>query len=212
MPNNDFTASNKSYAANTNAALNSGFLDGLGSQYSNTPIIFDEIEKVLVKYGKLFAESFSKELDNADANATGKLSDTIRFEYTKLGTTYTVTVFMSDYAKFVDEGVQGIGAGNKNTTSPYKFNLPYPSTKQVTELEKWIKAKNVTAIITAPKGIVSKELSAKSLAWAIGTSIKQKGLKATNFKKTVIDRLKEDYTNEIIKAAKRDISISITLV
>ncbi len=218
---------------NQKGLLSSVFLDTLGSsQFSPAPVAFDAIEAVMIKYGKLFAEGFSKELDNQDINAGGGLDSSIRFEFSKpTGNSYVVSIFMADYAKFVDEGVQGINPGKSiNQTSPYIFNLAYPSAKHVAQIERWIKEKNVTAIITVPKGIshltkqkslsqslgrsvkdskLSDVTGQKSLAYAIATNIKQKGIRATNFKQNVIDKLKDEFRAEIMTAARKDISINI---
>jgi hypothetical protein len=212
MPVSDFTKENRTYAKNTKDALNDGFLNGIGTdkRFGNTPISFTELENVFVKYGELFVRGFSEELQQANANASGKLDSSFRFEFNKGSGIYEVNIFMSTYAKFVDEGVQGLnGSRNINHTSPYKFKFAYPSKKHIEALEGWIKEKNVTAIITVPKGIASKATGVKSLAVAMGFSIKQRGLKATFFKKKTVEKLIEKFKAEAATAAGADMKINI---
>jgi hypothetical protein len=211
MPN-DFKTHNRQSAKNTKELLSSGFLNGLGSnkQFLANPIEFDALESVLVKYGALFVKGFSSELDKQDITASGALDSSLRFEFTKLGNTYETSVYMSDYAKFVDEGVQGINPGkSKNITSQFKFKFSNPSKKHVEALEKWIKQKNVVAIITVPKGIASKKATPLSLAQAIGYNIKQRGLRATYFKKKVVESLIDDFKKEVAIAAGIDMKVNV---
>jgi hypothetical protein len=116
---------------------------------------------------------------------------------------------MNDYLKYVDEGVQGVdGAKSINKTSPYKFKFKNPSPKHVEALERWIKEKNVVALVTVPKGI-SSDLKPKSLAYAIGYSIKKRGLRATYFKKRTVERLIDELKAEVARAVGVDMKINI---
>lgn len=191
--------------------LATGFLNSLGKKKNfDEPLTLNSLEDVLIKYGKLFRKGFSDELNAADVSASGYLDSNIRFEFTRFGTRYETVFFMPDYAKFVDQGVQGINQGvSKNKTSPYKFRISNPSPAMVKSLEKWLKEKNVTAIITVPKGIVAKKVEAKSLAYALGKSIKQRGINATYFKKKTVEKLKDQFRADVIKAVGEDIKINI---
>jgi hypothetical protein len=211
MPVSEFTKQNRQHAANTRSMLKSGFLDSIGTaqSYVNNDLVFESVESVLLQYGELFVRGFSEELDKANANATGSTDASIRFEFSRTGKLYEASFYMSDTAKFTDLGVQGAGASSVNTSSPYKFKFLYPSAKHIAALEKWITAKNVTAIITVPKGIASKATNNKGLAYAMGYSIKRRGLRATYFKKKTVERLIDDFKRDVIKAAGDDMKINI---
>lgn len=207
-----FRAQNRQHAANTRKFLAGGGLDNLGeSKFNpNSPVEFTALESVLIKWGEILVEDFARELNNADANASGALTSSLRFEFEKLGKTYELRVPMASYFDYVNEGVQGIDSGKSiNRTSPYKFKFASPSEAHVEALEKWIKEKNVTALITVPKGIVAEKIKPKSLAYAIGTSIKQRGLKATYFKKKTIEKHINKIKSEIAAAISDDIKVNI---
>lgn len=212
MDNATFKQQNRQHTQNTKSALSEGFLDNIGSDksYSNGEIMFDGLERLMLEYGELFIRGFRDELVGANAEASGFLEGSMRYEYTKRGSNYETSIFMSDYAKFTDEGVQGLDpAKNINRTSPFKFKFAHPSASHVAALERWIKEKNVTALITAPKGIVSKTLTTKNLAEAIGYATKQRGLKATFFKKNTVERLINKFKEDVAKVVSSDFKVNI---
>lgn len=211
LPKAEFQRQNRLHAANTRDLLASGYLDNFGPNRFNpsTPVAWNALEEVLLKYAELFVKEMADELDKQDANASGKGTDSIRFEFSKFGKSYEVAIFMNDYLKFVDEGVQGIKSNALAPNSPYKFKVPFPGPKHIEALEKWIKEKNVRAIITVPKGIVSEKVKQKSLAYAIGYATKARGLRATHFKKKTIEKLIDKMKAEVAAAAGDDMKINI---
>lgn len=212
MDSATFKQQNRQHAANTKSALSDGFLDTVGSDksYLQPGISFDGLQALMIEYGEKFTRGFCDELNGANAAASGFLESSIRYEYTQTGTHYEAAFYMADYAKFVDEGVQGTDSGKSiNTTSPFKFKFSHPSASHIAALEKWIKEKNVTALITAPKGIISKTLSPKSLAYAIGVATKQRGLRATYFKKNTVERLIGKFKEDVAKVMVKDFKINV---
>jgi hypothetical protein len=203
-----------SEAQKQGALLNSGFLNTLGSK--DPGLRLDGVEQVFVKYmGKLVQRLVSR-IDQAgpdgrEVTASGNLSSNIRFEYTHIGMRYTGNVFMPDYADFRDKGIQGLGADNQNTTSPYRFKFRHPSKKHVAAIEQWIKEKNNLAIVTAPKGLTDIVKEQKSLAYIFAASARRKGIKAANFKQGAIDDILPDFARELSAALGKDIAVSIKL-
>jgi hypothetical protein len=194
--------------------INSGFLDNLGSK--DPGLQLDTVEQVFVKYMGKLVQRLTDRIDQAgpdgrEISATGNLSSNIRFEYTKSATRYVGQIFMPDYADFVDKGVRGLGGDNRNTTSPYRFRFLRPSKKHVAAIEQWIKDKNNLAIVTAPKGLTDIAAQQKSLAYIFAASARRKGLKATNFKRGVLDDIMPDFARDIGKAMGKDIAVSIRL-
>lgn len=213
LENGEFKKQNRQHAANMRAFLASGDLASFGSNanYVQKEISFDAIGEILFDYAGKFIKGFAEELDKADANASGAGTTSMRFEINRQGKAYEAAIFMNDYLKFVDLGVQGLGANNKNHTSPFKFRFVNPSSKHVDAIEKWIKEKNIRAIVTAPKGHLAKVLKPRSLAYVIAKKSKLNGLRATYFKQKTIDKLSADLRAEIIKATSEDITVNITL-
>jgi hypothetical protein len=210
LENSEFRRQNRLHAANTRAFLQSGEITNFGQSknYVQQELTFDALENILVDYGERLVRGMKEELDKADANASGKGDGSIRFELYKNGKTYETRVFMADYLKFVDLGVQGVGAASRNKTSPFKFRFINPSKKHVEALEQWIKTKNVRAIVTVPKGI-SADIKPRSLAYIMARSSKIYGLRATYFRKKTIDNLIDDLRKDIINAAGNDIKVNI---
>lgn len=186
--------------------LDSGFLDSLGS--GKEDFVLNEVEKIIVKYIGILVKGYQARLDMQDRHASGTLHDSIRGTYKRLGKDYEVSIIMADYAKYVDKGVQGIDPSKTvNRDSPYKFKFRNPSKAHVAAVEKWIRAKNVTAIVTVPKGLqVSKP---KSLAYIFAKAIKRKGLKKSNFINKTMEDILPDMIRDLAGAMARDVSISI---
>lgn len=210
LPNAEFRRQNRLHDANRRELVSSGDLPSFGqSRSTNAPLTFDALEAVFVEYGEKFVRGFAEELDKADANASGAGTSSIRFEFNKLGQSYETQIFMSDYLKFVDLGVQGVGASSKNNSSPFKFKFVNPSKSHVDALEKWVKEKNIRAVVTVPKGLVARDLSPRSLAYVIARSSKINGLRATFFKKKTVDRLADEFKKAVIAAAGDDMKVNI---
>lgn len=207
--------------------IDSGFLEGLGGSKEKEPA-FDSAEKVFVKWMGLLITELQKNLNNegigmggysAEITASGALSESIHLEYRRTGAAFEGRIYMLDYADYVDKGVQGIGPGSKNTTSPYRFRTPGTSKNMRDALVKWIAEKNVLSTITTNKGLLGphtqqklqNKIAAQSLAEAIGRSIKRKGLKARPFKSVSVDAIVEGMNKEMAKALVQDIKIDINL-
>lgn len=209
-----------SESSKQSAWLAKGRADKYNRTFSNTTLNYTALEEVFIKYGRLFIEGFQTELNKqsmrggktpklSDAVGSGLSSSSMSFNYEKFATSYSVTIFMQDYLKFVDLGVQGVNpTENLNTQSPYKFKFINPSKAHVDALEKWIKEKNVVASVTVPKGIKS-ELQPRDLAYIIGRSIKTRGIRPLYFKEKVIERLINDFKIEVAKAVPIDIQVNI---
>lgn len=196
--------------------LNSNFLDTLGTARNIPDVGLDQVEKVFVKWMGKLVQEIVKKIDEVGPNgreisASGNLSSKTRFEFTKTGTTYTGLVYMPDYADFRDKGVQGVGPGNQNTTSPYRFRFRNPSKKHVAAIEQWIKNKNNLAIITVPKGLTDIVSQQKTMAYIMARSSKIKGIKAANFKAGAVDSVMADFTKELAAAMAKDVAVSFDL-
>lgn len=196
--------------------LDSGFLDTLGRDKNIPEVELDQVEKVFVKWmGKLVQEIVRK-IDEVGPNgkeisATGNLSAKTRFTFTKTGTSYLGYVYMPFYADFRDKGVQGVGPGNKNTTSPYRFRFRWPSKKHLAAIEQWVRDKNNLAIITVPKGLTDIVSEQKSLAAKIATANKIHGIMPGNFKMGAVNSIMPDFTKELAAAMAKDVAISFDL-
>lgn len=94
-----------------------------------------------------------------------------------------LTFYMPDYYDFINQGVQGLDASkNKAKSSPYRFKTTKPVPKQAVRkfmLHRGITPKN-------PKGDYNKSLD--QMTYAIGVSIKQKGIAPVPFFDHALDQ------------------------
>jgi len=200
--------------------LSSGWLDKIGQ--GNDVLELDQVEQVFVKWMGRLVEALQKNINSPNGKgqeitASGALSESIRFEYSKNGVGYQGVVYMVDYADFRDKGVQGIGPNSKNTTSPYKFRTAFPSKNMQNALLMWVREKNLLSEITAPKGLLGKNTRnylrnkdrSRQLVIALGKSIKQHGIEASNFKQVSVDEILQGMTQELAEAMVGDIVLSI---
>lgn len=200
--------------------LASGFLDTLGQ--GNDTLELNEVEKIFVKWVGRLVEVMQERLntlrnDGTEITASGRLSQSIRFEYEVAGTGYEAQIYMSPYADYVDKGVQGVGPNNQNSTSPYRFRYAFPTKRHREALIAWVREKNLTTDVTAPKGLLGKHTRAylrnetrrQSLAMAIGIASKRRGLKARPFKAESVEEVLSAMTKEIAAATAKDIKVNI---
>jgi hypothetical protein len=83
--------------------------------------------QMVAEYVKEFESRVATELDRVGRVDTGNLASSITYETTETANGLIIEVYVNDYYKFVDKGVRGVGRGNINTTSPYKFRFLNPS-------------------------------------------------------------------------------------
>lgn len=129
-----------------------------------------------------------------------------QYSYDIKSTNSTVTLGFdfgdaSDYWQFVDQGVQGVG-GFKGSGramgagSPFKFKYANPGGAMVNAIKGWIN--NKPASLSG-----SNENSA---AWAIGYSIKRRGLQRTMFYSRPVEKALQTLPDEVSEAFRLDFS------
>ena len=107
----------------------------------------------------------------------------------------------SDYWQFVDQGVQGVG-GFKGSGramgagSPFRFKYANPGGAMVESIKGWIKNKPVSL----------GNMNENSAAWAIGYSIKRRGLQRTMFYSRPVEKAIQKLPDEVLEAFRLDFS------
>lgn len=200
--------------------LDSGFLDNLGT--SRGDLAMTETEKIFVETMGELVERLQYNLntpggDGREITASGALSESIHFEYSISGRGFHGEIYMADYNDFVDEGVRGIGADNRNTTSPYSFKHAFPSRKMQKALILWVREKSVISDVTAPKGLLGKHTRnylrnkdrRNDLAIRLGMSILRRGTRATHFKEVGVDDILQRMTQKLAAALAVDVKVNI---
>ena len=149
--------------------------------------MLNEIEQILYQVGMDVAMDYQNELKAFNKIATGELHN-VDFEVNANGGTYTISLILQDYWKYVEQGRQ-----------PGKF-------PNVGKLQEWIKIK---AIIPRPMKD-GKLPTEKQLTFVIGNSIKEKGIQpkpalANALKKndTYLNKIKEVVGKSLDKEIKQ---------
>ena len=140
-------------------------------------------------------------------------SDTLfnQFHYTMKSTDSTITMGFdfgdaNDYWQFVDQGVEGTGSvgGRSKTTgqftrgkgSDFKFKYDNPGGGLVNAIRGWIKNKPISL----------GDMNENSVAWAMGYSIKRRGLERTMFYSRPVEKALKTLPSELTEAFRLDFS------
>lgn len=133
------------------------------------------VADVLVEWTQEFIDDMTADLQATVRSKSNALAQSITPDYIITGDGVQMNLWLNDYYEFVDKGVSGLLkpiAGSEG-----RFKHAKPSRKHVQAIFEWIPMASV--IIPAGKG--SQDQRRRSLAWAIATNIKKRGLKGNNF-------------------------------
>jgi len=163
------------------------------------------LEKAMTSFGSNVVKE-GRAILNQEKKTTQTNTLFNQYSYDMKSTNSTVTLGFdfgdaSDYWQFVDQGVQGVG-GFKGSGramgagSPFKFKYANPGGAMVNAIKGWIK--NKPASLSG-----SNENSA---AWAIGYSIKRRGLQRTMFYSRPVEKALQTLPDEVSEAFRLDFS------
>lgn len=136
-----------------------------------------------------FTEDLIAEMKQRTPRASGTLQQSITPEYDFSEFPISIKILAADYWDFINSGVDGVdqsaGAINNKYGTTYSFKFAGAGRKMADALsgagsmQNWL----------ASKGIIAQDGDYESLAYAIGSSIKKKGIKPSKF---VNDSLTEE--------------------
>lgn len=157
----------------------------------------DTFGQSLVKRGKTILERSNKV-------ASGTLIDSYHYKLIPTKTGFELQFGFgsaSKYWRYIDEGVQGVGGykgsgGARGGNSPFKFKYEKPGGKLVEALQSWFDYKGVST----PSG-----MTRLGFAFAIGYSIKRRGLERTMFFSRPLEALYNKMTEKVTKAYADDV-------
>ena len=128
-----------------------------------------------------------------------------QYHYTMKSTDSTISIGFEfgdaeDYWEFVDQGVVGVGgfkgSGNaRGQGSEFKFKYANPGGAMVNAIQSWIKNKPISI----------GDMNEQGLAWAIGYSIKRRGLERTMFYSRPVQKRLIKLPEEIKEAFRLDV-------
>jgi len=168
------------------------------------------LEKAMTSFGSNVVKG-GRAILNQKGKRTQENTLFNQFHYTMSSTDSTISMGFDfgdadDYWQFVDQGVKGTGSkgGRSKTTgqftrgagSPFKFKYANPGGAMVNAIKGWIK--NKPASLSG-----SNENSA---AWAIGYSIKRRGLQRTMFYSRPVEKALQTLPDEVSEAFRLDFS------
>lgn len=169
------------------------------------------IEDILESYANKIIDALQSSLEKSGRYGAGTFAQSIiALPIKVLGGSYVMEIEMDEYWKFIDEGVDG---WEQSRGSQYKYKKngkPIP----ITAMKRFIATAGIkpkVAPSTKRKGLKkSKTTPYDSLAWALGYSIKRKGLRKTNFATDVFEsQLIKDMQRDVLKAIGKEIRIEI---
>lgn len=199
--------------------VNSGGLNNLGSTDRGDKLQLNRVTESLVKMAENLITQAQKNLNKAGSTSTGGLEASIHASDIDIdGSRLSVDILLLDRYKFIDQGVSGVESGK----GKYSFKTKYPSKKMATAILKWLRqGRNRALSIRKPLGgktekknlrakkAVNESDNLKSLAYAISTNIKKKGIKPTYFFEKAVKDTEKKWKKEIANGFKLDIIESL---
>jgi hypothetical protein len=167
------------------AALADGFLDNLGDDNKDELQPRETFTELILLVGEM-VETMQHNLVSSKSISSGNLSASILASNPRqVGTRVECDILMNFYGLFVNAGVKGLKSGS--STKGYSFRSEYPSINMLKSLKSWVgHAQRSTPTVRKYKSISGHETKQRSISetsslFALGRSIKQKGIKPTGF-------------------------------
>lgn len=204
----------KSIAQAQADALAKGFFDKLGSSKDDF-IPRSSLSSVIKLAGRLLEEA-DKNLNAADRVASGAVLESMKIlDPTNKGGIIVIDIEILYYYMFLDQGVKGTRSGS----GKFSFKNEFVPPKMFKALKSWVKKEGLKARTDVGGKPISKrerkrvanrsgkgsERSIDSKVYAIGVSVKRKGLKKTLFWTNAIKVVERIAAEELGKAFVIDI-------
>ena len=163
------------------------------------------IEKAMTKFGSKVIKQ-GRAILNQKGKRTQQNTLFNQYHYTMKSTDSTISMGFDfgdadDYWQFVDQGVKGVGGFKgsgmaRGAGSPFKFKYANPGGAMVNAIQGWIKNKPISL----------GDMNEIGLAYAIGYSIKRRGLERTMFYSRPVEKALETLPDELTEAFRLDFS------
>ncbi len=198
--------------------LDKARLDSLGSNDRGDGMDLTQSAKTLVNMAAFLITKAQQNLNKAGAEATGELESSISARDIDItGKVMSIDIELLDRYKFTDLGVNGVEV---KRGSPYSFKSKKVGTQMMRSIKRWVKTRAIRA--TKYKAISKVERkdkslsrirkkadSQESLAYAIATNIKKKGIKPTKFFTNAVRDTEREFKKEIAAGFRIDLINSL---
>lgn len=188
------------------------YLNTIGSTDRGDGVSMNNTAKALVRIADLIMTEAASNMDKNGNVATGGIISSMKATDIQVkGTRMELDIEIDSRYKFLNDGVKGVNGG----TGKYQFKTLRPSKKMALAIMKWIKVRRVA---TKYKAISKNEKknqsikaashaanSQKSLAYAIATNIKKKGIRPTKFWTKAVATAQKEKSRILGEAFKLDI-------
>ena len=172
--------------------------------------------KAFKSIGTEIVEKGKKILKQKGKSASGTLVNDYNYKFKKTADSMELTFEFggaADYWKFIDQGVVGTGGASTGRTksgeqserggtgvargrgSKYKFKYDNPAGKLVESLESWISSRSIP---------LKDGMTITQTAFAMGYSIKRRGLERTLFFTKPMDKMYKKMQKKVLKAYEKD--------
>lgn len=167
----------------------------------------DETKKTFEEFGKYVIERAKSNLKKDGKQASGKLIESLDFEFKQNPNSIEFDFYAEDYWKFVDKGVKGKTSSAKAPNSPYQFGSGTGKKGGLrSAIDKWVIRKGLTNVRDKQGRFVNR----KQMVSMISSAIYNRGLTATEFFSKPFEQAFKQLPDEILEAYGKDFEKFLT--
>lgn len=196
------------------------FLNQLGTKDKGdgSGLKLNRTAKTLIELGEYLILEAQENMTKAKSIATGRIADSMEIKnLSSKSAKFSLDVVIDKNYKWTNDGVRGVNGGS----GKYQFKTTRPSKKMATTILKWarkrgLKGRTKYSPASGNEGkdvgirkLTSSSDNLKSLAYAISTNIKKKGIQPTHFFTKAIKATEKIQREKYATAFKLDIIDSI---
>jgi hypothetical protein len=201
-----------------NRQLKMAGLDNLGSNDKGDQVTFAATAQKLVDMAEYLITEAQQNLQKSGAVASGELESSISARDIVVdGTKLSIDIELLDRYVFTDEGVNGL---ERNVGSRFSFKTKRPGYAMQKAIKAWMRLRGRRAVkYTAISKVEKKDKRIKkmkddaksqnSLAFAVATNIKKRGIKPTKFFSKAVKATRTKFEKEIAAGYRIDIINSL---
>lgn len=167
----------------------------------------NEVKKTFEEFGQYVIQKSKQNLKKSNSIASGKLIDSMKYEFKQSANSIEFDFYAEDYWKFVDKGVKGKTSSSKAPNSPFQFGSGTGKKGGLrSAIDKWVIRKG----LQNTRNDKGQFINRKQMVSMISSSIYNRGLKATNFFSKAFDEGFAKLPDEILESYGQDFDKFLT--